>query len=65
MNPEPCGDGGHVCVWQAGQLSEEAYVEGRKKVMIAYNFVAGGEGNRSRTWYCTTSTGTTYGTVLA
>ncbi len=28
---------------QAAQLSEEAYLETRKKAMIAYNFVAGGE----------------------
>jgi len=28
---------------QAAQLSEEAYLEGRKKALIAYNFIAGGE----------------------
>jgi hypothetical protein len=33
---------------QAAQLSEEAYLETRKKAMIAYNFVAGGE----LTGYC-------------
>lgn len=42
------GAGAAVCYpTEAAQLSEEAYVEGRKKAMIAYNFVAGVESAES------------------